>query len=56
MIRGIILDIETYHLYYVCRKYYMYKWTAHVLGNSRNFQCALGHNRSRRIKNSAFVK
>jgi len=34
----------------------LYKWTAHVEGIFRNCQCALGHNRSRRITCSAFVK
>jgi len=41
-LENIIIDIQ-------------YKWAAHVERIFRNFQCALGHNRSRRIKNSAFV-
>ena len=59
MIRGIIL-ISRHITYIMCVENItidiLYKWTAHILGNFRNFQCALGHNRSRRIINSAFVK
>ena len=59
MIRGIIL-ISRHITHIMCVENItidiLYKCTAHVLGNFPNFQCALGHNRSRRIKNSAFAK